>query len=133
MISYFSGYQPNIPTPYGGNPYSQGGYSYGQNEGYGPSSGQQSYGTNPYAQSGSYGPSSSSFMSINQHSQRLNQVAQKYEIHPQFIARLHALGNYEVVLLCDDSSSMNTPIQGSNQTRWDELKSVCFIHKLLFI
>jgi hypothetical protein len=62
----------------------------------------------------------------------LNQVAQQYQIHPSFAARLHALGNYEVVVLCDDSGSMNTQIQGTNQTRWDELKSVCFIYEVLF-
>lgn len=76
---------------------------------------------------GGYGSNPSAFLPNNQGSQRLNQVAQQYEINPQFAARLHALGNYEVVILCDDSSSMNTPIQGTNQTRWDELKSVRFL------
>lgn len=70
-------------------------------------------------------------MPYDQHSQRLNHVAQHYNIHPQFADRLHALSNYEVVILCDDSTSMNTPIHGTNQTRWDELKSVCFIYEYL--
>jgi hypothetical protein len=96
-----------------GNPYNQGGY--------------------PYAQSGGYGSNSGNNMSNNQHSQRLNQVAQQYDIHPLFTARLHALGNYEVIILCDDSSSMNTPIQGTNQTRWDELKSVGFASEMFSI
>jgi hypothetical protein len=86
----------------------------------------------PNAQGGGgYGSNPDNVMSNEQRSNRLNQVAQQYEIHPQFAARLQALGNYEVVLLCDDSGSMNTVIQGTNQTRWDELKSVCFI--LIFI
>jgi hypothetical protein len=148
-----------MSAPYGGNqggfgaagnPYNQGGYSpYGQAGGYGPTSGQQPYGASAYLQSGEYGPISGqqpygastypqsgsygsnpgNFMPNDQRSQRLNQVAQQYEIHPQFAARLQALGNYEVVILCDDSGSMNTPIQGTNQTRWDELKSVCLIHE----
>lgn len=66
-----------------------------------------------------------------QHSQRLNQVTQQYNIHPQFAARLHALANYEVVVLCDDSSSMHSPIQSTYQTRWDELKSVGFFGEFL--
>jgi hypothetical protein len=113
-----------MSTPYGGN---QGGYPYGQSGGYGPTTSQQPYGATSYAEGGGYGSSSGNFMSNDQRSQRLNQVAQQYQINPQFTARLHALGNYEVVLLCDDSSSMNTPIQGTHQTRWDELKSVCFL------
>jgi hypothetical protein len=71
-------------------------------------------------------------MPYDQYSQRLNQVAQHYNIHPQFADRLHALSNYEVIVLCDDSTSMNTPIHGTNQTRWEELKSVRFIDELLF-
>jgi len=140
-LLYFSGYQQNMSAPYGsnqsgfegaGNPYNQGGYPYGQSGGYGPTYGQQPYGANSYTQSGVYGPNSGNFASNDQRSQRLNQVAQRYDIHPLFTARLHALGNYEVVILCDDSSSMNTPIQGTNQTRWDELKSVCFIQNFSF-
>ena len=84
-----------------------------------------------YGNQGNYGPNSGYSMSHDQHSQRLNQVVQHYNIHPQFAARLHALSNYEVVILCDDSTSMNTPIHGTNQTRWDELKSVCIIYEFL--
>jgi hypothetical protein len=119
-----------MSTPSGGNPYNQGGNPYGQTGGYGPASGQQAYGANPYPQGGGYEPNFGNFTQNDQRSQKLNQVAQKYNIHPTFAARLNALGNYEVVILCDDSGSMNTPIQGTNQTRWDELKSVCLIHKL---
>jgi len=79
--------------------------------------------------SGSSGPGASGggFAPNDPRAQRLNQVIQQYEINQQFAARLHALGNCEIVILCDDSGSMNTPLQGSNQTRWDELKSVVSI------
>jgi hypothetical protein len=140
----FSGYQQNMSSPYGGN---QGGYGPSSGNigpgGY-PTSGQQPYGANPYGQnmgaSGAgypppqnvgYGPTSGNFMPNDQRSQRLNQVIQQYEINQQFAARLHVLGNCEIVLLCDDSGSMNTPLQGTNQTRWDELKSVSLIYKFL--
>ncbi len=189
ISSYFSGYQQNMSTPYGGNqgagnPYNQGGYPSGQNAGYGsggyppsgqqpygvnqyaqnpgapgtgypsgqssgyapggyPPSGQQPYGANQYAQApgapgtgyppiqnSGYAPNSGNFMSNEQRTQRLNQVVQQYEINQQFAARLQSLGNCEIVVLCDDSGSMNTPLQGTNQTRWDELKSVCSIHEV---
>ncbi|CAF1563811.1 unnamed protein product [Rotaria sp. Silwood1] len=135
---------PYNQSGFGGpnNPYNQGGYSsYGQSSGYGPGNyqnfNQQPYGASPYAQnpgmsgtrypppqSGGYGPSPGNFMPNDPRGQRLNQVIQQYEINQQFAARLYALGNCEVVLLCDDSGSMNTPLQGTNQTRWDELKSL---------
>ncbi|CAF3487691.1 unnamed protein product, partial [Rotaria sp. Silwood2] len=67
---------------------------------------------------------SGGFMSNDQRSQQLNQLVQRYEISPQIAARLHILANCEIVVLCDDSGSMNTPLQGTNQTRWDELKSL---------
>ncbi|CAF1330134.1 unnamed protein product [Adineta ricciae] len=136
---FAGGYPPNNATPYGNN---QGGYPYGQSGGYNPASypnaNQQPYGGNPYGQNpaypssgypppqgaGGYAPNPGNFMSNDQRAQRLNQVIQQYEINQQFAARLQALGNCEIVLLCDDSGSMNTPIQGTNQTRWDELKTL---------
>ncbi|CAF1142993.1 unnamed protein product [Adineta steineri] len=148
---YAGGYQQNAPSPYGGNqfannPYNQGGQPYGQSGGYnqgaqpyGQSSGynQPSYGANQYEpspnapgarypppQNAGYASNFGNFMPNDQRTQRLNQVIQQYEINQQFAARLQTLGNCEIVLLCDDSGSMNTPIQGTNQTRWDELKSL---------
>ena len=81
-----------------------------------------SYGSNP----GGYGyyPAVGGFGANDPRAQRLNQIIQQYEINPQFGARLHGLLNCEIVLLCDDSGSMNAPLQGSSQTRWDELKQV---------
>lgn len=116
-----------MTAPYGGG-YGGVGTPYNQAGGY-----SQPYVEQPYGQaSGGYGSNAGNLMSNEQRSQRLNQVAQQYNIHPQFAARLHALGNYEVVVLCDDSGSMNTPLQGTNQTRWDELKSVCFLYMTFF-
>jgi hypothetical protein len=38
--------------------------------------------------------------------------------------RLNILQQFEIVVLCDDSGSMNTPVAGTNGTRWDELRSI---------
>jgi len=105
---------------YPNQPYFQGGNAGGG--GWPPQ--QPAYGAQQYSygQTGGYGAPQGN----DQRAQRLNQIGQKYNIHPQFISRLHALANYEVVLLCDDSGSMNTQVMGTNQTRWDELKSVQF-------
>ena len=78
----------------------------------------------PPAPTGNYGPSSAAPMSNDFRSPKLNQVIQRYEINQQYAARLQALGNCEIVILCDDSGSMNAQLHGTNQTRWDELKSV---------
>ncbi|CAF1117057.1 unnamed protein product [Adineta steineri] len=144
------GYPPSGQQPYGSNPYSQnpsnpgsgyppqggayppqGGAYPPQGGAYPPQGGAyppQSGGYPGQAGSGFGGPGTGqnpgSVMSNDQRSQRLNQVVQQYEINPQFAARLQALGTCEIVLLCDDSGSMNTPLQSSNQTRWDELKSL---------
>lgn len=75
-----------------------------------------------------YPPAGTGFATNDPRIQKLNQVIQKYEISSLFAPRLHALLNCEIVLLCDDSGSMNAPLQGSSQTRWDELKHVS-IHK----
>jgi hypothetical protein len=143
------GYPASDQQSYVHNPYSQStsasgmGYIPSQSGGY---PGQQQ----PHSTQGGYqrgqqgagygmGPNSGGFMSNNQRSQRLNQVIHQYEINQQFTARLQELENCEVVVLCDDSGSMNTPIQGSNETRWDELKPVRIknlifeIHVLIFM
>ncbi|CAF1271520.1 unnamed protein product [Adineta ricciae] len=53
---------------------------------------------------------------------RLQDVILRNEIRKDFAKRLHKLKNYEIILLCDDSGSMNTTVDGSNRTRWDELR-----------
>ena len=125
-----SGYPPAGQPAYGANTYNQpgGGYPPQQGGGYPPQQGgypSQQGGYPP--QQGGYAPQQGGYPGgggYMQNSQRLNQVVQQYEINPQFAARLQALAAFEIVILCDDSGSMNTPLQGSNQTRWEELKSV---------
>lgn len=39
-------------------------------------------------------------------------------------AKLEKLRNYKVAMVCDDSGSMNTPVDGGFKTRWDELKEI---------
>jgi len=56
--------------------------------------------------------------------EKVNNLIEKYEINPLFSEKLQILDDFKIVLLCDDSGSMNTPITGSNITRWDELKNV---------
>lgn len=56
-------------------------------------------------------------------------IAQRYEISDYFAQRLKQLEGFEIVLILDDSGSMNTPLQNQaggpfapSMTRWDELK-----------
>jgi len=125
--SQSGGYPPQsggYPSQSGGYPSQSGGYP-GQQASYPPQGGYPGG-----QQSGGFGgpgmgPNTGGIMSNDQRAQRLNQVIQQYEINQQYASRLQALGTCEIVILCDDSGSMNTPLQVSNQTRWDELKSVC--------
>lgn len=57
---------------------------------------------------------------------KLNKIIEKYEIDYYFSEKLHLLEDFDIVLLCDDSGSMNTPLNDNTQynTRWEELKSV---------
>ncbi|XWV24599.1 hypothetical protein QJ856_gp1188 [Tupanvirus deep ocean] len=63
-------------------------------------------------------------------SMRQNQFANvcgMYEINQYFAERMKALEGYEIVIVCDDSGSMNSILNSVNpfgraQTRWDELK-----------
>ena len=38
--------------------------------------------------------------------------------------RLRKLRDYEIVIVCDDSGSMKTPVDNTPRTRWDELCSI---------
>ncbi len=38
--------------------------------------------------------------------------------------RLQKLRDFEIVIVCDDSGSMNTECNGTQRTRWDELRSI---------
>ncbi|CAF1399012.1 unnamed protein product, partial [Adineta steineri] len=55
---------------------------------------------------------------------RIRAIAGRYEINDQLAQRLNILQQFEIVVLCDDSGSMNTPVDGTNGTRWDELRSI---------
>ena len=55
---------------------------------------------------------------------RLQAVAAKYKICDALTQRLCMLEQFEIVLLCDDSGSMNTPLEGTHKTRWDELQAI---------
>ncbi|CAF1386621.1 unnamed protein product [Adineta ricciae] len=52
----------------------------------------------------------------------------RYEINATFASKLRGLDGYEIVVICDDSGSMNTELSdvsgpyGQAPTRWDELK-----------
>jgi len=61
--------------------------------------------------------------------QRFKQIAQQFEIRPDFCQKLRQLEGYEIVLLCDDSGSMSNIVDdnkdpfGKKLTRWDELRN----------
>lgn len=57
---------------------------------------------------------------------KIKDLINKLDIDPLFSEKLSLLDNYEIVLLLDDSGSMNTPLDDhtSHNTRWDELKDV---------
>lgn len=58
-------------------------------------------------------------------------IANRYEISDYFARKLRQLEGWEIVLICDDSGSMATPLQTRAQsafakapTRWEELKGI---------
>ena len=48
----------------------------------------------------------------------------KHEIRISERDRLRILDQYEIVVLCDDSGTMNSTVDGTNRTRWDELRYI---------
>ena len=58
--------------------------------------------------------------------EKIQNLIKKYEIDPYFSEHLDILSNCEIVLLCDDSGSMNNALDDhtAHNTRWEELKSV---------
>ena len=56
--------------------------------------------------------------------ERLRAIAGRFEINDALAQRLSLLQQFELVVLCDDSGSMNTPVDGTNGTRWDELRAI---------
>ena len=59
---------------------------------------------------------------------RLTPIARRYEISRYMLSRLAQLRQYEIVIVCDDSGSMNTPLSYTQQTRWNRL---CDIIKIV--
>jgi len=57
----------------------------------------------------------------------IERFAQYYEINLQLANRIQILEDYELVILCDDSGSMNTPIHGTTTNRWDELRQLVHV------
>jgi len=61
------------------------------------------------------------------------QLVGRYEINHTFATKLRALEGYEIVFICDDSGSMNTPLGDLSgpfdkmPSRWDELKQTVSI------
>ena len=65
---------------------------------------------------------------------KLQALAQQLEIRPDWVAKMRALENFGIVMICDDSGSMSTPVDAAagggasaanpyapKQTRWTEL------------
>ncbi|CAF4973548.1 unnamed protein product, partial [Rotaria sp. Silwood1] len=59
---------------------------------------------------------------------RLRELTLKYEIQEELGEHLRILEDYEIIILCDDSGSMKTTVDGTDRTRWDEL---CQIVKIV--
>ncbi|CAF1182058.1 unnamed protein product [Rotaria sordida] len=55
---------------------------------------------------------------------RLREIAREYEINDELVQRLNIPQQFEIVILCDDSSSMNTLVDGTTRTRWNELQRI---------
>ncbi|CAF1135857.1 unnamed protein product [Adineta ricciae] len=107
----------NYQNPYGPQ---QGGYPPPQQP---PPQYQSPYSANPQQNQGP-GYNANSYGGPGQMNERLRAIAGRYEISDQLAQRLNILQQFEIVVLCDDSGSMNTPVDGTNGTRWDELRSI---------
>lgn len=58
----------------------------------------------------------------------INEIAQELDIRKSTAERLRQLRDFEIVIVCDDSGSMRTPVDGTQRTRWNEL---CDIVKIV--
>ena len=58
----------------------------------------------------------------------IREISRDLDIRQNMADRLRQLRDYEVVIVCDDSGSMRTPVDNSKRTRWDEL---CEIVKIV--
>ena len=58
----------------------------------------------------------------------IRNIAHELDIRKDMAERLRKLRDYEIVIVCDDSGSMKTPVDNTQRTRWDEL---CHIVKVV--
>jgi len=64
---------------------------------------------------------------------KLRALAAQYEIRPDSVSRLRQLEGFAIVMICDDSGSMATPVSeggdpyAKRRSRWDELCSTASI------
>lgn len=61
---------------------------------------------------------------------KFDALVRRHEINPEYAIKLRQLEGFEIVVICDDSGSMNTPVSNPTtkdhinlQTRWEELKT----------
>lgn len=59
--------------------------------------------------------------------QLIENFSQHFELPSELANRIGILEKYDLVVLCDDSGSMNTPIHGTTTNRWDELRQMLSI------
>ncbi|CAF1141066.1 unnamed protein product [Rotaria sp. Silwood1] len=119
---YQNPYPP--PNPYQpSTPYQQWNVYPPQQGNYPQNNPQQQSFPNPYPSSYSQQPQGGGY-NTNFHNERLRAIAGKYEISDALLQRLNILQQFEIVVLCDDSGSMNTPVDGTTGTRWDELRAI---------
>ena len=58
----------------------------------------------------------------------IRDIARDFDIRNDMAERLRQLRDFEIVIVCDDSGSMKTPVDGTQRTRWNEL---CDIVKIV--
>ena len=51
-------------------------------------------------------------------------LSYKFNIHEHLRQYLLQLWNFEIVIVCDDSGSMMTPIDSTMKTRWEQLHEI---------
>jgi hypothetical protein len=54
----------------------------------------------------------------------IRKISYELDLQKVMAERLGKLRDFEIVIVCDDSGSMLTPVDGTQNTRWDELCSI---------
>ena len=68
------------------------------------------------------------FISDFLESTKVVEISNKYQISSKMVERLLLLQDFEILIVCDDSGTMKTPVDGNQRTRWNEL---CDIVKIV--